>query len=509
MLRQYFRYQTITVASLILFLSLFHALTITKYPESSSNDGQVAARIKANVREHSRISPIESSYINLIPGGENLYSIFSPAIQDLPYYFFGKIDLLTVRATSLLLIPFCLILIFLIGKEIRDWKLGLIAVCLVGFSANFFYFSHLPRNDFLASILCLTSLYLVLSNAKNQHYKDLLAGIILVISLDIHPRTIVYLPLIYSLYIFKYRQLIFKNSNFWLFTVTLLSLGGLYFLLKILPYQEAILKLKKITISDSRTPTILNLDFKQFLESLKELFFYLNLITPIYWTIFLGLLLSIRYHHNSDKIISLFTLTLLLITPAIIPSFHILNITIIFPIASILVAHFIYKLIWDIPKNSKISQIFPYIGLAILLHFSLYNSLSIISSIRDNSCHHNKIEFINSAKKLIPTSAVMCADDAYWLSFQENPFRSFLTIKFLNNLKGYNTTEAMHSLGVDFLIYDRTLDSIITNDTPKQLIKQPLAINKTEFDNFLKANAKIVLSGNNKCDSTLALYQID
>lgn len=141
--------------------------------------------------------PGVSGYKDVAGMGRDIYVLghIGAAVQGLAMKLFG-VSVVTALLPSVLIGFAVLAMVCLLGWQLWNLTIGLLAALLLGLSGVFFSASHSARPDLLVALFLLIALWLVGSALDERPYLRLaLSGLVMGLSGDVHPNGFLLAPL--------------------------------------------------------------------------------------------------------------------------------------------------------------------------------------------------------------------------------------------------------------------------------------------------------------------------
>ena len=93
-------------------------------------------------------------------------------------------------------------------------------MALLATSAPFVLSSHMARHDIIVTALGFGAVALYMTGGKSSlTIKSVLSGLAIGLALDIHPNTLIFGPIMLTLFLLDYGKSIFRTGRFWGFTL--------------------------------------------------------------------------------------------------------------------------------------------------------------------------------------------------------------------------------------------------------------------------------------------------
>ncbi|MFN0108951.1 MAG: ArnT family glycosyltransferase [Blastocatellia bacterium] len=185
-------YFLVLAIGLVLIYQAYAIGRIPSYP--TDDDGAYAA---AGYQIWQTGQPGVSGYKNVAGMGDNIYALgrIGAAFQGVFMNLFG-VGIVTALLPSFFAGIVCLLLVFMLGRELWGITAGLLAALLLSLSGTFFSASHSGRPDLLVTVFLLAALWLVASASDGvPHWRLCFSGLVMGMSGDAHPNGFLLAPL--------------------------------------------------------------------------------------------------------------------------------------------------------------------------------------------------------------------------------------------------------------------------------------------------------------------------
>ncbi len=182
---------------------------------------------------------ITEPFFDIYPRTPHAIKIVFHGLQILFLKVFGY-KIFSFRIISLIFGTLSIYLIYKIASIFtKSEKLALACSILLAVDIQFVYASHFARQEIILLAIFLFALYYFLKGVikKNKYFNDFFLGMIITLSIGIHPNSfIIFLPFvfIYLYYIFIEKKIMFSNLLIFILTV---SMGALVFILLSLSFD--------------------------------------------------------------------------------------------------------------------------------------------------------------------------------------------------------------------------------------------------------------------------------
>lgn len=302
------------------------------------------------------------------------------------------------RFLSALFSTISIYLIFVLGKKLANWKVGLLSSILLALSPGLIQYAHYSVNESL--IVCSLILMMILSinyyqkaNFLNLAFLAVISG--LVISTKISSIIFLIIPFVYWLMLFK-KQKMFPNITHSLFFIilsfTAFIITSPYYLLDFANAFKSLSYESQVALGTNIVPYTLQFKDKiDYLFPLQNLLWQTNFLIPILGIIGLFLWLTVALNKKEYSILPVFIFTILffLITGA----WHTKFIRYFLPLIPI----FVLACSWFLIKILEIKKLkllrFAFIGMVVII--SLFWTLSYIKIFAKESTRITASKWIN------------------------------------------------------------------------------------------------------------------
>lgn len=368
---------------------------------------------------------------------------------------------------------------YLLGKKLYGRKTGIMSAVLFSLSGMFVDVSHFARQEMMLALFMAASLYLyLLAKEKRSKILYFITGLLLTLSLDVHPNGIAMIISIGVLFLWEYKSKVFKEKSFW-FILAGLFLGIIYFFgvhrLVLYQWNTEFYSSNRIA---SPIMSIMNLEefYRRILVGIRD--FYLPYFTggqfhhkiAISLFILFAIASAIYRRREADKILLLilgvFGIFYFLIFANPLISYWIY----LYPFFYILISVSIFSLIKDYQIGTlkwRTSKKRAYIGVGILMVILLlgagryakwtYKAYTSSPDARDSYHYYS---YLDELKAYIPEDAVVLGNIVWFYGFYGQPYISKRYFEYVAGTKnekfrkeyGQNFAEAVEKRGIDYII---------------------------------------------------------
>src|SRR6056297_88516 len=203
---------------------------LVNFPFIHSDESWLAGLSRTIINEGT--FDITEPFYDIYPRTSHAIKIIFHSIQIIVLKVFGY-KIFSFRLISLLFGTLSIYFIYKIAAIFtKSEKLALACSILLAVDIQFIYASHFARQEIILLAIFLSAFYYFLKRVieKNKYYNDFFLGMIIFLSIGIHPNSfIIFLPFvfIYLYYIFIEKKIMFSNLLIFILTV---SIGALIFI---------------------------------------------------------------------------------------------------------------------------------------------------------------------------------------------------------------------------------------------------------------------------------------
>jgi len=477
---------------LLIIYFLTNLIFLTSFPFIHSDEAWLAGLSRTIINEGS--FDVTEPFFDLYPRSPHAIRIIFHSIQIIFLKIFGY-EIFTFRLISLIFATISLLFLYKIALTFTNsQKLSFLITILFAIDIQYIYTSHMARQEIILITIFLISLYYFLSKVINDknYLSDFLLGILIIISIGIHPNSfIIFLPFffLYLYYIIFTNQLNYMDL---LIFITTVFIGALVFLMISLyfdpnfiynykSYGETLGVFKSIFTKIDRLDYFYKKLYYQvsgtyFTPDIKPQF-YLFGITLVYS---LYKLIIKKDDYNNILLLSFLTVNLGYI---IIGRYNQTSIIFIFPILYLLLINSIKNIEIDYSKTILIGLIF----------ILLLNSFIIIY----NNSYFNYDDYLNEISSIVNKDNKVLANLNSQFYFDYSKLYDYRNLAFLeeNNL---SFSDYIGKNNIEYIIYPEEMD-LIYNRRPtwNTLYGNPYPY-YSNMKNFLNQECKLVKEFSNK-----------
>ncbi|MGA9769424.1 MAG: glycosyltransferase family 39 protein [Blastocatellia bacterium] len=147
------------------------------------------------------------------------------------------------RVFNLITAAFTLVMIFVIGRRMFDWRVGLSAVILVISDITFLYRSRFLRNDYSAAMFALLAFYLYEEAEKRKDWRWFMgSGLAAGAAFMSHTAALYMIAAITTLMLFRRGWRIIKAASFYQFAIGVFVVSAYEIIYDIIDFQNVLLQ---------------------------------------------------------------------------------------------------------------------------------------------------------------------------------------------------------------------------------------------------------------------------
>lgn len=484
---------------------LFHLWSLMRYPGPHVDEVWLISRSWSYAHTGRVFGILDQGVFDRFDG----YWTFFPWLQT---WFFSIIlkmaggpTLLPIKLAALLSGMLLLLAVFWIAKPLGGDRLAVIAVVLVGLSSAFLYSSHMARYDIFASTMGYGAIALHLNNHRGRWWISLISGLLAGIALEVHPNSVVFIPVIGFLFLLDSGWKFIKNRQFWFFSFGVMAGLCFYLLLHVWPYPETYKAIMGILAGSYHRPPLLSMDLKAIVQSLFVtgliLIYRFHLLTAILvWQ----LVKMMRRKTRADLTLSAVAIVLVLVFAVLIKNkfdYYLIYLT---PALYLVLASFLVDIKQNLRNKSLRQQAaFIYISTAFLANIFL-----VTLPLSDNWYLEYQIVQERVNQSVQPADTVM-ASQIYWLGLTGQDYYSWEQIPYSGWFEpGISLEDRFRQFQPDIFIIDEHIRQFISDDPEATIYSGLLTIPQTDLDLFLSKYAVLVDEFENDKYGPTQVYRI-
>ena len=494
----------VMLAVLLAAAAAFNGLTLLNYPATFVDEGWLASRSWSLLQTGHPFAGVDS----------NLYLRFDwawlgPAIHAAAIQLLG-LSLTTMREVSLLFGLVLLVVMFKIGESLHNGRTGLLTVGLLSVSLPFFYSSHMARYDIIVAALGYGAIALQLSEARSVAtgrrglpVRSLLAGLLVGISLDIHPNILIFVPVMGLLYLLDSGRGIFKSKPMWAFILGLAGGVLFYVAIHMLPYPESLVEMTGVSNLSGRAPILFQADLALWLDAFVGTLRQLDLrLLPVF---LLAIVALVRRGNISDKRV-LLVFTAVFLSHMVITSYKTYHYAImVAPAGALLIAAFIHML----SRRPLATSRWSFAQTSLVVGMVAVTGVLNISTVWSSS-NAGYEETAAKMAQTIPDHASIMAAPTYWFAKPYQPYVNFNRLEYYGQrYPGSTLADAFAYYKPDYFILDGFIQYFLTDD-PKVLNGEHLfpVLPKSEMWRILEERGTLVAEVETEPYGTVRIYKM-
>ncbi|MTI70659.1 MAG: phospholipid carrier-dependent glycosyltransferase [Firmicutes bacterium] len=478
--------KTIIISLLILYF-LINLFFLTKFPFVHSDEPWLSG-LSRNILEEKDFSVTETFF--------DLYERNPHAIKSLFHLMqivFLKIFGYSIFTFRLLSLSFATLALFFFYKLsmilFKSEKLAFFSTLLLAIDVQFIYASHFARQEIALLFSLILGLYIFYKDIKNQYYKDIMLGVLIGLSIGIHPNSFIISLVFGSLYLYHIFILKkFKVKNITLL-ISIVSLFLVFFVFLSFRFDPNFLS--NYANFGSQFGVLNPITSK--IDQIKD--FYLKLyysVSGTYYTpnikfqfylfsiIFLTTLIKIIFSKDSSKKTNLVSIIIAILSInigiVIIGRFNATSIIFLFPLFFILTIYIL--------KDIKRYHFLSIVSIAIILiSTTTSNVLPYIST--------SYSDYINEIGKVVKKNDTVLANLNSEYYFENGKLYDYRNLSFLDE-NDMSFSDYIYSHDIEYIIYSDEMD-FIYNSRPiwNGVYGNPYFYYK-DMKNFLNNKCRIV-----------------
>jgi hypothetical protein len=432
-----------------------------------------------------------------------------PLLGTMPYVISFKalgLSLFTGRQASWWIGIGVLGCVFLLAYQFYRPATAALAGLLLAISWPFLQASHYIRPDISLALVVTLALFFYLTGLVNhKRWAFLISGLLIGLSLDIHPNGIVFAFSLAVLHLILFRKAVFKSPDTWLFVGGALLAALYYFGFRYEFDIGAALSLSPVE-SKILPPPIASLDLATILRAIYWEFGRLNAYVHALDFVLIGaaLFFMIGRRNRIDRFL-LGYLSLVFILMALLTANKNQIYTILYyPLLTIFIAE---SFVTVLREKKILSTEGLFLGGMLCCSLAVF-AISFarpVSEARGYS-YEQTSQAIDS---VIPEGAKVLGMPNWWLGLQDVQYRSILGVTYLHFLDGKSLTEALDSMQPEYII----LDPAIRGRLVDQGYFSPGSFNaylwpRQEFQDYLQTKGEVILEYDAPIDGLIEVIRM-
>lgn len=497
---------------LLTLLSIFNFLTLLHPIEAHYDDAWYASRAWAVIHTGYAFGPLDQGVLSNFDGYWTYFWLAATWVDSLFVRVFGP-TLLAVRLSSFVFGIALLCVVHSIASRLATPRVGLLAVLIGSFSLPFMYSSHVGRSDIIVATLGFGALALYLSQSTSAFSaKSVFTGLALGIAFDIHPTSLIYIPMIGALLLFDYRLAVLRAGRTWGFLLGLLC-GFAYFVaVHVLPYPQTYFAISQMQQGkEVTTPPITVLDPGVWVRSLSHVLSLLSLLSPLTLELLVVAIAVLLYKPSTmvTRILVAFGV-LLLSFAAIVPLKPVYYAILIAPFSWFLIATAaskIMRIIVHWAASRRTAFLLTSLTATALGGILALNAVPMLPFLLQDS-YPDYEAALQLIQKTVPAGASAIGNQTFWFARPDQPYYAWEQFSYYRRYYPDSTVaDAIRGLHVDYVVMDALTDNFLTNDPA--LLPSNIAVSQTQLWSFLDGHSSLVAESTNATYGHIRIYKIN
>lgn len=226
--------QNIVVTGYLIFYLIINIFFLADFPAMHSDESWLSGLTRTMTNEG--IGATEY-FFDLLPRYPHAIKTIFHVLQ-MPFIFVFGYNLFSVRLMSLIFGMLCLWFFYkILMKLTKSFVISILTTIVLSFDIQFIYASHFARQEIVIAAVILAAILYIVWNAENwTAKKDIAVGILIGLSIGIHPNSFLAALIIGSVYMYYIicdKKMKLRNLLFLIITVSLFAAAfvGLSFVL--------------------------------------------------------------------------------------------------------------------------------------------------------------------------------------------------------------------------------------------------------------------------------------
>lgn len=438
------------------------------------------------------------------------YPIAPVLAYYLPVLLAGDGSPLPLRIVSLASTLLLFFAMYRIGRAVKGPRLGAACVLFGAVSGQTLYSGHVARPDIIGAALAYLGFALYLETSpdaptRRATKRVFLAGALVGFGLLFHLRSIIFLPVIPALALWRHRSGVLRKADVWMFAAGLIPPAALFLAYHILPAPDAYFSSMRTLLGDSRTPPAYS-GARALLGSAKRLGAYLTdyywlggaLLLPAAW------FLCTRRFREAYAPLLVVTAVMISMTLVMITSPSFLSMTGPSIAIDLFLAACAVHLVYDVAGMNRFMRFVRAPAALILVGALVYNGyVKPVRRLRPST--EERVSFVSAHVK--PGDTVL-APHIYWLAARENHFIQFDVLAQLGARANTGVAETLRTLRPDIVVHDRTTEMYLSDVVSEDPWYKALQVSRREFAEVMKARATLVAKERLRNWGSVAIYRL-
>jgi len=213
--------ENIIAAVYLLFYFIVNIFFLSRFPAMHSDESWLSGLSRTMVNEGFGATEY---FFDLLPRYPHAIKIIFHMMQ-MPFICIFGYNLFAVRLLSLIFGMLCLLLFYkILIKLTKSFAVSFLAMAIISLDIQFIYASHFARQEIVMTAVVLAAILYIVSNAENWSLKnDIVTGLIIGMSIGIHPNSFLAALIagsVYIYYILVEKKIKLRNLLFLIGTVS-------------------------------------------------------------------------------------------------------------------------------------------------------------------------------------------------------------------------------------------------------------------------------------------------
>lgn len=476
-----------------------------RYPAPFVDEAWFASRAWAFIHTGRAFGPLDAGVIDRFEGYWTFLPWLPTFFQSIGLCLAGAPTLLAVRGVSLAFGLLLAAAVYVIGRRLGGWKLGLLSAFLVATSRPFLYSAHLARPDVMAAALGYVAIALHLVDRNSRWWIGLLSGLCVGAAFEVHAHSAIYGPALLALHVLRWRSTVFRQPHFWGFVAG--TLGGLafYLALHVLPYPQTYLALTRLAFGPTHTPPLLTFDPLVIGRALTDIWLplvavYLLLIPLVLW----AAAVLTRERSTTGRTLVVLSAVLVAACSLFVRNKAYYYLILITPAIDMMAA----ALVLDVSQQPWTRRFGDYARRAIVWGLLLGSLALNVTLVQENMVadYEAAQEQLNA---IIQAGEAIMGPQTYWFGLYDHRYYSWEELVYYRRYAPGSTVEdALREFRPDVLIIDSGWNAFITERPGDSLYLEHLWLPRAEMDAFLSRHAELAGSFDNAYYGHFRIYRI-
>jgi 4-amino-4-deoxy-L-arabinose transferase-like glycosyltransferase len=450
----------------LLAIFILHLMSLWRHPPYVDEAFYISLAM-GYLRTGYPFGPLQAGILETYEGAWTFFPWLITWLHAIPLALFGY-DLVPVRFISFAAGIVVALSVFIIGRELDNRTAALVATVLTTLSSSFSFSASIVRPDILvaAAGYGAVALFLV-GHRQHRGWTCLMAGVMIAASLEIHPNSMIFTPIIIALYYIYYGPRMIVHWQIWAF-IGVNLLGGIsFYVIHILQYQETAKLMLQVVFGESKqipllAPATLLDSLINTLILLLKVHMTVGFAAPVI-PIFCLILRDRLFYRAMIPFLVLFVEFIAIVTYKP-DAYGILLV----PAANIAVAALLVRipaLRWNYrSKGAHFIKIFVYPLVLLPILWSLFWLIPIRENIMNRYQRNASV-----IRSYIPEGSMIMGDERYWISLSDYEFVGWSQALFYRQhakIHGHDASisTAMLAHQPDYLIVDKHMEWFWNHD---------------------------------------------